>query len=102
MKRIEEELRQIRQQMEEDFLLHSERMTAQQQSIMKVESALGTVETAVVSVARAVDSLRSDFRDFALTTRANQDTWLVERKRTMRMLDVVQSGLLTRLEKNSA
>ncbi len=33
MKRIEEELRVIRQQMEEDYLLHAERISAQNQSI---------------------------------------------------------------------
>lgn len=48
MKRIHEEIRIIRQQMEEDFLLHRERIAAQTQSI--------------------------------------------ERKRNLRVLDVLQSG----------
>lgn len=40
MKRLDEELRMIRQQMEEDYLLHSERISAQNQSIDRVERAL--------------------------------------------------------------
>lgn len=81
MNRIETELRLIRQQMEEDFLLHSERIEAQQQSIQRVE--------------RALDSVRQEFRDFAHTTLANHDSWLSDRQRNLRMLDVLQSGLLT-------
>jgi len=81
MKRIEEELRVIRQQMEEDFMLHSERISAQQQSIARVE--------------RALDLVRQEFQDYAHATRSSNETWASERKRNLRILDVVQSALLT-------
>lgn len=81
MKRIEEELRIIRQQMEEDFMLHSERISAQQQSIERVE--------------RALDRVRQEFQDYAHTTRSYNETWASERKRNVRILDVIQSALLT-------
>lgn len=88
MKRIEEELRIIREQMEEDFLLHSERIRSQHQSVAKIEQALGRVEDALGLVSR-------EFRDYAHTTRSYHDTWTTERKRNLRLLDVIQTGLLT-------
>ncbi len=88
MKRIEQELRVIRQQMEEDFVLHCERASAQKQSIERVERALDFLQ-------RGLESVRQEFGDFARTTRVYQETWLSERQRNMRLLDVVQSTLLT-------
>lgn len=88
MKRIEEELRNIRQQMEEDFMLHSERLSAQQHSTVRLEKALEVVVL-------AVDSMRQEFRDHAHASRAYHETWASERKRNLRLLDVIQSGLLT-------
>lgn len=88
MKRIEEELRMIRQQMEEDFLLHSERISAQQQSAERIELALGRMEKALGHVSR-------EFRDYAHTTRSYHETWTTERKRNLRLMDVIQTGLLT-------
>ena len=88
MKRIEEELRNIRLQMEEDFMLHSERISAQQQSNVRLEKALE-------GVALAMDSLRQEFRDHAHASRAYHETWASERKRNLRLLDVLQSSLLT-------
>lgn len=99
MKRIDEEIRLIRQQMEEDFLLHSERIEAQQQAVGRVEQALeamGDELTSVIVRARdAVGQFRLEFREFALTTRSYQETWASERRRNLRMLDVIQTGLLT-------
>jgi len=88
MKRIEEELRIIRQQMEAEFLLHSERMSAQQQSLERVENALGRVEEALGHVSQ-------EFRDYAHTTRSYHVTWTTERQRNLRLMDVIQTGLLT-------
>jgi len=165
MKRFEEELRVIRQQMEEDFVLHSERISAQKHSIERVERALEQVETnlgttnervndlsekvqdlsgqvstlsdqvstfsgqvstfsdqvsgfsfqmngfsgqmnslssrvdriseALHTTTDSVGNLRREFGDFAYTTRAYHDTWASERKRNLRLLDVVQTGMLT-------
>ena len=165
MKRFEEELRVIRQQMEEDFVLHSERISAQKHSIERVERALEQVETnlgttnervndlsekvqdlsgqvstlsdqvstfsgqvstfsdqvsgfsfqmngfsgqmnslssrvdriseALHTTTDSVGYLRREFGDFAYTTRAHHDTWASERKRNLRLLDVVQTGMLT-------
>ena len=44
MKKIHEELRVIRQQMEEDYLLHSERISAQNQSIERIDKAFAKVQ----------------------------------------------------------
>ena len=116
MKRIEEELRNIRQQMEEDFLLHSERISAQNQSVERVERALETVGErleqvesglaqvweAVGSTRESVSHLKREFHDFSRemydfshTTRATNDTWNLERNRNLRMLDAIQTGMLT-------
>ena len=86
MKRIEEELRIIRQQMEQDFLLHSERISAQKQSLERVETALervgdsleivdqklievkdsvSRVSDAIGSTQDAVTGVSREFRDFA-------------------------------------
>jgi len=109
MKRIEEELRVIRQQMEEDYLLHAERISAQNQSIERVERSMESVqenlERVQSSLARfreAVDhthesvvNMNRDFQHFSHTTRSHQETWTAERKRNMRLFDVIQSSLLT-------
>lgn len=123
MKRFEEELQVIRQQMEEDFVLHSERIFAQKQSIERVERALEQVESnlgvtnqrvnsvseqvkklseqvgylseALDSTIDSVGGLRRDFGDFAHTTGVYHETWASERKRNLRLLDVVQAGMLT-------
>lgn len=109
MKRMHEELRIIRQQMEEDFLLHSERISAQNQSVERVERALETVGEkleqvesglakvweAVGSTRESVSHLKREFHDFSHTTRSHHETWTVERQRNLRMLDVIQSGMLT-------
>ncbi len=95
MKRVHEEIPMIRQQMEEDFLLHSERFTLQQQSILRVENAMVDVKEVILALAGSLDSLRSEFRDFAQMSQAHHESWGVERKRNLRLLDVIQSGMLT-------
>ena len=116
MKRIEEELRIIRQQMEQDFLLHSERISAQKQSLERVETALervgdsleivdqklievkdsvSRVSDAIGSTQDAVTGVSREFRDFAHTTGSYHETWATERKRNLRLLDVIQTGILT-------
>jgi len=95
MKRIEEELRLIRQQMEEDFLLHSERISAQKQSVARVERALETVHDSIGQLRHEFGTLRHEFGQFAQTSQSHQDTWSTERQRNLRVLDVIQTGLLT-------
>ena len=109
MKRIEEELRVIRQQMEEDYLLHAERISAQNQSIDRVQRSMESfqenlerVQSRLAQLREAVDlthdsvvNLNRDFQHFSHTTRSHQETWAVERKRNMRLFDVIQSSLLT-------
>ncbi|ODT65355.1 hypothetical protein ABS71_12240 [bacterium SCN 62-11] len=95
MKRIHEEIRILRQQMEEDFLLHSERIAAQTQSIERVEGALSEMQHALTEMKRATGALSQEFREFSSMTRSSFDLWSVERKRTMQILDRVQTGLLT-------
>jgi len=90
-----DELRIIRQQMEADFLLHSERISAQKQSVERVERALEDLGEELTRVNHSVGRLRREFQDYAHTTRSYDDSWSSERKRNMRMLDVIQSGLLT-------
>jgi len=120
MKRLQEELRIIRQQMEMDFLLHSERISAQKQSVERVEQALEMVNEDLVQVKtslskvsdaieKAIENTQAvfgntqdsvarmsrEFRDYMHTTRSDHETWASERKRNLRMLDVIQTGLLT-------
>ena len=95
MKRIHEEIRIIRQQMEEDFLLHRERIAAQTQSIERVEHSLLGMQEALVEMQRASGTLQQEFREFASLTRPGFDSWSIERKRNLRVLDVLQSGILT-------
>lgn len=89
----------IRQQMEEDFLLHSERIGAQKQSVQRVERALEVMSedfTAMLSKIHAsVGQLRREFHEFGHSTRSCDETWAIERKRNIRMLEVIQAGLLT-------
>lgn len=92
MKRIEEELRVIRQQMEEDYLLHAERISAQNQSIERVERALESVQD---NMNQALTRMRREFQDFSHTNRSYQETLAVQGKRNMRLLDIVQAGLVT-------
>jgi chromosome segregation ATPase len=65
MKRFEEELRVIRQQMEEDFVLHSERIFAQKQSIERVERALEQVENNLGVTNERVDDLSEQVQELS-------------------------------------
>lgn len=85
----------IRQQMEEDFLLHSERISAQKQSVARVERALDVMGEEFDRLRDAMGNLKREFQDFAHTTRSYDDSWASERKRNLRMMDVIQTGLLT-------
>lgn len=109
MKRLQEELRIIRQQMEMDFLLHSERISAQKQSVERVEHALELVnedlvqvKTSLAKVSEAIGNTQDSvarmgrqFRDYMHTSSTQNETWVSERERNLRLLDVIQTGLLT-------
>lgn len=109
MKRIEEELRIIRQQMEEDFLLHNERISAQQKvrreggtSLEKVEEnlqelreSLSRVSESIGNKQDAVATVTRKFRDYAHTSRAYHEGWTSGRQRDFRIPDMIQTGLLT-------
>lgn len=123
MKKIEAELRSLRLQMEEDFLLTNERFTEMQRSMGCVEESLeqlndtvdemrgnvddlrgtverlsGTVESlsgTVHHLQDGVSGLQRSFRDFTVGNRAYNESWHQERKRNLHVLDVLQAGLLT-------
>ncbi len=44
---------------------------------------------------QALSRMRREFQDFSHTTRSYHETLTIQEKRNMRLLDVVQSGLLT-------
>lgn len=95
MKKLEAELRSLRLQMEEDFLLTNERFAEMQRSMGRVESSLQLLGGTVHQLQEDLVVLQRDFGDFAAGNRAYHEGWHQERKRNMHVLDVLQTGLLT-------
>jgi len=130
MKKITDELRALRRQMEEDFLLHNERATAQKQSLGRLERTVERIQESVSEVQKSVSQvqksvsqlqgsvsqlqgsvsqvqgsvsqfqesfsdMRHEFGEFSETTATYHDTWHIERKRNLQVLDLIQASLVT-------
>ncbi|MBX3168135.1 MAG: hypothetical protein KF760_12025 [Candidatus Eremiobacteraeota bacterium] len=67
MKRIDKELQEIRRQMEEDYMLHAERLSALKQSNSRVDQQLVLVGSDLTVARLAVGELQSDVGELQAT-----------------------------------
>lgn len=61
----------------------------------KLQNTVGKLSDSLGGVQVSVGGLTHEFREFASLARAENATWLLERKRNLRTFDLLQTGLLT-------
>jgi predicted RNase H-like nuclease (RuvC/YqgF family) len=95
MRKITDELRALRRQMEEDFLLHTERATAQKQALSRLERTVERAQESISQLQASFSEMRKEFSEFGEATATYDDTWHIERRRNLQVLDLIQANLVT-------
>lgn len=106
---IENELARIRQQMNEDFEVHCERLNAQSQVIRQIElscegvqqqlvvlqNQFGTLQNQFGTLQNQFGTMQGHFGGYAAAVQSSETSWRDYRRRLEQALDVVQGALLT-------
>ena len=95
MKKIYQELRELRQLLNSDFELHTERLNAHTRTLRRHENYIQELRQDVERMSQTLGNMAATDVDLVAASEASEESFRAYRQRTEKVLDLLQVAAMT-------